>query len=470
VLLRLGLGRLLGLSLLLVSLLTYHSYTRHPVLGRWSYPFFAALLAVVGLWLAMLVSTWRRVHVRTHTPGPVASAALLDLGVLSWGVAYLLSALETPPAAARILDLDFFGSAIPAAALLEWIALLAIALAGGIVVGRRLPARYANPALSCGAVICLALVGEGVARVKAVVAPATEGFPTASGALWYRRHVRLNRDGFRDRPHAVSPEAGSHRLLAIGDSYAFGVGIERLEDRFGEQLGAMLATGTGERWEVINASQGDLHTLQEIALLQRVLPCGPDVIVLVYVFNDIDYLRPVTERTVLTEAPRTLLQRLHPVRLLFENSYLFQELYVRVRLLGWRRAAQAGDLVDAYADSALLARHIDDLGRFVSLARQTGAVVGIVPFDHAVTLSAAIRRRYQTFVSRARTGGLPIWSLDGAFNGVEFSQLTVNSLDGHPNPLANRLAAAAVVEQVTAARRRERPGSRPPRRGARAAP
>lgn len=453
-LLSLRLPRLFGLSLLVLSLLTYHSYTRHPVLGRWSYPFFAALLAVVGLWLATLVTTWRRAHARTHTPGPAPSSALLDLGVLSWGVAYLLSALDTPAAAARILDLDFFGSAIPSAALLEWIALVAIALAGGIVVVRRVRAPYANPAVSCGAVICLALAGEGVARAKAVVAPATEGFPTSSTALWYRRYVRLNGDGFRDRPHAVSPEPGTRRLLAIGDSYAFGAGIERLEDRFGEQLGAMLAAGTGERWEVINASQGDLHTLQEIALLQRVVPCRPDVVVLVYVFNDIDYLRPVTERTVLTEAPRTLFQRLHPVRLLFKNSYLFQELYVRARQLGWRRATQAGEVVDPYADSALLARHLDDLSRFVALARQTGAVVGIVPFDHAVTLSAAIRRRYTTFVTRARTGGLPIWSLDGAFDGVGFSQLTVNSLDGHPNGLANRLAAEAVVEQVTAALRR----------------
>jgi hypothetical protein len=457
---RLRAGRLLGLSFFLLGLVTYHSYSRHPVLGRWSYPFFAALLGAIGLWIAELIRTWRSGRALASCPSPGAvdlAAALLDIGALGWGVAYLLNSLATPAAAGRIVDLNLFGSVTPVAALVDWFVLVALALACGILVFRRLPTRYANPAVACGAVIVFALAGEGAARVKAIVAPATNGFPTYSGALWYRRYVRFNSDGFRDSPHAPSAEPGTRRLLVIGDSFAFGTGIERVEDRLGEQLGAKLAALTGAHWEVINASRGDLNTLDEIGLLQRTLRYRPDLVILVYVFNDIDYLRPVTQRGVVTE-PKTVFQRLHPARLLFVNSYLFQELYVRARLLAQGRASRAAR-GNAYGDSAVLARHLKDLGRFVALARQAGAVVGIVPFDHTVALGGVIRRSHDTFVNRARMVGLPVWPVDVAFGGSEFSALTVNRLDWHPNELADRLAAERVAEQAVATLERERPST-----------
>src|SRR2546425_174737 len=230
------------------------------------------------------------------------------------------------------------------------------------------------------------------------------------------------RQGHRGAGDGRIPHLFRRAVVSAACSHTFGVGIDRIDDRFGEQLGARLEAVTGARWEVINVSRPDIHSLHEIALLQRMLPLRPDVVVLVYVFNDIDYLRPVTERTVVTEAPRTLLQRLHPVRVLFTNSYLFQELYMRVRLLAWRRAAQAGRMCDAYADNAPLTAPIGDLARFVSLARGAGAVVGIVPFDHAATLVPAFRSRDERFVSRARTAGLPLWPGDGGFAGLAFSQ------------------------------------------------
>lgn len=54
------------------------------------------------------------------------------------------------------------------------------------------------------------------------------------------------------------------------------------------------------------------------------------------IFNDIDYLRRVTERTVVTEAPGTLLQGLHPAGPVRE-PYLFHVRYEA--LVGHARAA-----------------------------------------------------------------------------------------------------------------------------------
>lgn len=443
-LLRLRLGRLVGLALLLLALLRYRSEERRPVLDRWSYPHAALIVCAAGLGLAALRGSWRarRRHDDPSASG-AAAAACADVAALTWGLAYWWSALEAGRSAGRISDLNFFGSVTPGAVPLEWVSLVALSLAAGIVLFPR-RGRWLNPALAAAALWTLLLLGEGLARARALLAPATEGFPTYSGALWVRGHVRLNLMGFRDAEHRPGRAPGTRRLLVIGDSFAYGVGIPRTEDRFGEQLGGELARATGVHWEVINGSRPDSHTLQEIGMLDSALQFHPDVVVLLYVFNDIDYLHPVTERSVLTAAPRTAWERLHPVRVLFKNSHLFQQAYVRYRLL--RRDRPAAD--QPYADSAAVWSHLADLARFVAVARRAGAVVGIAPFDNTVGQEPTSRRRYADFVRWAAAFGLPVWPIDRVFDDVPLSRLTVNALDHHPNELANRLAAKAVTPWV----------------------
>jgi hypothetical protein len=84
--------------------------------------------------------------------------------------------------------------------------------------------------------------------------------------------VTLNRDGFRDRDHAPEVAAGVRRLLVVGDSFAFGIGLESIEDRFGERVRDRLSVATHVPWESMNASRPDSHTRQEIEYLDRGLP------------------------------------------------------------------------------------------------------------------------------------------------------------------------------------------------------
>src|SRR5207302_2554348 len=127
--------------------------------------------------------------------------------------------------------------------------------------------KWANASLAIGTILILLVLGEGIVRVKAVVAPAIEGYPTYSTKLWERKYVHLNREGFRDEEHTVINHSDAHRLLILGDSFAFGYGINRVEDRFGEQLGKMLDENTPYCWEIINGSHPDTHTLHHIDFL-----------------------------------------------------------------------------------------------------------------------------------------------------------------------------------------------------------
>ncbi len=444
---RFRLDRLLGLAFFVAGLCQYRSYENRQVFGLWSYPFFVVIVAAGALLAVVLV---RSLLVPSPAnPGShfTRSAAMkfVDLALLFWGVAYFLSANDSAVNGARVLDLNFFGSVMPAAALLEWIALVLLLLGVGGNAIARLSGKWAKAGLVFGAILVFTLVSEGIARVKVAVAPVTEGFPTYSSEIWARRYVRLNRKGWRDAEHSISRDPGIRRLLVVGDSFAFGWGIPHVEDRLGEQLAARLERKTGARWEPLNASRGDSHTLDEIGFMERMAVYKPDVVLLIYVFNDIDYLAPVTRRASLFD--QSFLARLYPQWLLYRNSYLFQELFVRLRLIYYR--VRGEDRPDPYEDVSLLSRHLADLARFVAIASQTGATVRVVPFDVTIGVDHKARGRYLEFVQQARAYGISICSLEKGFDGFAYRSLTVNGLDGHPNETANRLAADEVADCLT---------------------
>jgi hypothetical protein len=404
-------------GLFFASLFLYQSESR-PILGLWSYSFSFLILVTGSFLLFTIIQSWQALRASNASEEFLLSGMgkLADLAVLAWGVAYFLSARDVSENARRILELNLFGSVMPAASLLEWIALVALFLAL-----------------------------EGILRIRVIVNPLPQGFPTISTAAWFRRYAKLNRDGFRDRDHALVRQPGTQRLLLVGDSFAFGTGVPRMEDRLGEQLAALLDQRTGNRWEVATAAIPGADTLNEIEYLTRVQFADPDVVLLIYFFNDIDYLLNFPRRT-----PASLLETYYPGWLLFRNFLLCQELYIRYRLI--RRSLLATDPITnaAYRDASLVSAHMADLERFVNIASQRGARVKVVPFDNTILASPELRERDTTFVRQLQARGIPVCPLLDTFDGFAFQDLAVNApFDGHPNAKAHRLAAGAVADCLT---------------------
>jgi GDSL-like Lipase/Acylhydrolase family len=446
--------RLGGLTLLLVSLLMYRSYERHPVLGRWSYTF-AAVIIVAGIAFATLAThSWRAIRQAGRRARSGARRAddphlFLDLAIFVWGCAYLLTTVEAPVAAARILSLNLIGSDNPAAALLAWVTLVILALGAVAALARRGGVdALTNARLFVGTMVVMFLVGEGVCRVLAVAAPEVQDYPTHRSEMWRRRYAAYNDEGFRDVNHSLASPRGAHRLLLVGDSYVFGWGIRNVNDRFGEQLGAQLRAVTGERWDVINAGLPASDTPEETEFLKRMMAYKPDAVILEYVFNDIGYLAPLPRPYDPVAAWQRRFGRASPLTVLFVNSFLFEELYIRLRRFMPGADAQS---VQPYLEPAVLAHHLQDLSRFVALARSGGALVGIVPFDFTVHLRDEARQRYEAFVAGASAVNLPVWPAEHVFDAFRMRDLAVNRLDAHPNALANRLMATHVVAQFVTA-------------------
>lgn len=195
---------------------------------------------------------------------------------------------------------------------------------------------------------------------------------------------------------------------------------------------------------MINAARPDTHTADQIAAWPRVLAFKPAYVLLLYVFNDIEHVsRPARPQI----HAGSMAARLHPLWLLVSNSALAEQVFVRLyRSSSWLHRG-AGD---PYMDDRLLREHLSGLERFFRMCQEAGAEARLVPFDLQVVLGPNVTGRYQRLERGAHARGIPVWSLERAFDGHAYSALVVNHLDPHPNELANQLAARVIVDRFRA--------------------
>lgn len=435
-------GSLIGVFLYITSLTMFRSHSHRPVLDLWSYPFFGIIVISGIIFLSIIIGVWCR---QKKTPQPIknssSSSTFLDLGILAWGLAYLISAIDSSNNAGRVAELNVFGSITPAAVIFEWLAMGLLFIAGTVYLIPKLSNKWKNPVLLIVTVGVILILSEGAIRVRAIIAPIVQGLPTYTSLLWQRYHVDSNADGFRDIYHERVKPQGTRRILVVGDSYAFGWGVKDINDRFGEQLASNLENKTKGQWEVINASRGDTHTLQHIEFLERTLSYNPNIVILLYYFNDIDYLKPVTKRLDVFSS------RFGLSSLFFKNFYIFQEGYMRWQNLKiYIGRESANNQISPYYDDEVLNQHIKDISKFVEIAKESNAKVFIVPFDIAIIADSMFVNRYHHFVSQAVEFGLPVLSIDTDYNGIEFKDLIVNKFDSHPNEQAHKITAEVAAE------------------------
>ncbi len=429
------LNRVIGTAFYFTALFIYRSPENRPIFGLWSYKYFILIVISGVVFILLLISSWISLKREVRKTRLLNSASTyFDLAILFWGVAYFLSAVDLHNNACRIADLNIVGSTTPLAIMLEWFAMLLLFIAGVIIIVPKSSNKWKNPILMFFTIGALLLVSEGIIRFRAIISPISQGFPTYTSILWGRYNIDYNRKGFRDIEHTLDKPPGTSRLLTIGDSFAFGWGLNSIEDRFGEQLAAKLQEKRGSNWESINASDYDTHTLDHIEFLKRTISYEPDIIILIYVFNDIDYLSSVTPRP-------DFYSRLKLTSILFRNFYLFQEAYFRFRMLKVKYKESNDKEPDPYIDTALVSKHLKDISEFIELGEKNGALVWVVPFDISIVSESHRNSRYKDFVVQLEAAGIPVISLEAAFEKFEFSKLKVNKYDSHPNGFANRIAA-----------------------------
>jgi hypothetical protein len=295
--------------------------------------------------------------------------------------------------------------------------------------------------------------------------------------------VRINSMGFRGPDLSLRRDPRVVRILAVGDSFVFGVGVDE-EHLFATQLEKRLRDATGVPHEVVNLGVAGFSTDQQYLLLrERGLRLGPDFVLLLMCDNDFEgnvesfmylrYYKPYftigpDHSLVPNQVPVPRLSGTQRLRLwLGERSEVWN--FARSRESRWPplRRALDGLEVDVSRESPedpvrltfLLVRGMRDLA--------AGAGAQFLTFNTAergenTPLFIALRRHF-------RAAGVPFLGLEGPLSQAREArpQLAWDfGQDHHWNVEAQRLAAEIVAERVKAMRGQRGRVARDPASGA----
>jgi hypothetical protein len=256
-------------------------------------------------------------------------------------------------------------------------------------------------------------------------------------------HVSLNSLGYRERE--VGPKrADRFRIIVIGDSYAWGQGLEASQ-RFSNVLESLL----GPQFEVLNFGTPGHRIPDDVGELSRALTRSPDFVLLQMYVNDFetsDMKRP---------APLPLLPPDWRGRL-DASSVLYRMLDDR-----WAHLQETLGVVDSY--DAYMARYLGDpqspdaresfgqLRQFFVDAQAAGVESGGVLFPAADAMGpfgsnypfGFIHDHVKTTCIEARATCLDLFGIFARLPDPQTSWVT--PFDAHPNAEMNRQAAMALL-------------------------
>jgi len=269
--------------------------------------------------------------------------------------------------------------------------------------------------------------------------------------------VVISEQGFRDAVYPVERVAGLRRMLVLGDSFAWGFGVER------DEILWSLLEARHPGWEIINTAVSGYGTDQQLLFFEdRGRAFAPDVVVLHLHANDFDDVaaerRYGYPKPRFTLGPEGLVLGNVPVpglslpwrarRFLRESSYLFNRLQAVEQLLesaGPRQVRRAGvapgavpraPAPSAAADSRAVSAAL--LARLAQACRDAGAQLVVVSSPAPDDVRAWLGRTLFDL-------GVPYAPLDPAFRGRPRETYKFPN-DPHWNATGQRIAADAVEE------------------------
>jgi len=101
--------------------------------------------------------------------------------------------------------------------------------------------------------------------------------------------IKINNDGFRNKPYPREKDSGTVRIVTLGDSHMFGWGVaenKKYTDLLENMLNSRFPT---KKWEVINTAVPGYNTFIEVeTLAKKGLSFNPDIVLIEYINNDLD--------------------------------------------------------------------------------------------------------------------------------------------------------------------------------------
>jgi hypothetical protein len=305
--------------------------------------------------------------------------------------------------------------------------------------------RRAEILLLAATVIAFLLMGEVAVRLLSADRPRPTGYAPVNTN---RRAMRpQNSRGYRDLERTIEKPAGVKRVVSLGDSFAWGASVE-FEDAYPQRLERALTRRRREPWQVVNLALPGMNTVDEEGQLRTEgLAYGPDVCLLGFVLNDSEDEQAAEARRVADWAEA---RRQTPS--LLSHSALFTMIKTRLWATAENRRRITG-YKSMYADDApgwIAARRA--LKQMGALCRERGVplVVAIFPlFGNPLDERYPFSEIHAKVAPAAAEAGAKVLDLLPVYRGLRWDILVVDGVDDeHPNEIAHRIAASAILHAL----------------------
>ena len=308
--------------------------------------------------------------------------------------------------------------------------------------------RRAELALLFGSLAVALLLAEAAARLLVSGARAPGYAPLHTGR---RDRQPINALGYRDLDRAQPKPPGVRRVVCLGDSFTWGVGVQ-WDDAWPQRIERSLSRTRGERWEAVNLAEPGMNTVQEASRLESEgFGYGPDVVVVGFVLNDSEDEDAAEARRASDWAEE---QHREPGALeaLLDRSALVRVVRTRVsatienrrRITGYRSMYS-----DSYKGWTAAKAALQAMG---GMCRAHGVpfVVVIFPlFANPLDDGYPFAELHARVASAAEQAGAKVLDLLPRYRNVDWRLLVVDGTnDEHPSELAQRIAAQAIVRSV----------------------
>jgi hypothetical protein len=309
------------------------------------------------------------------------------------------------------------------------------------------PSRRGEVLLLLFSVVFFLVLAEVVIRLTGVAEPRPSGYPRVDTDRRERRPI--NSRGYRDFERTQAKPPGVRRVVSLGDSFAWGVGVE-FDDTYAQRVERTLCRRRRTPWQVVSLAQPGMNSVAEAAqLAAEGLDYEPDVVVLGYVLNDSEDENAAEARRVedwLEDKREQKSPRF------FDRSALYRVVSTRIwatlenrrRIAGYK-SMYAADFPGWIAGQ----RALRTMG---GLCRERGIpfVVLIFPlFGNPLDENYPFAEIHARVARVAAEAGAKVVDLLPRYRGLRWDILVVNGTDDeHPNEIAHRMAANALLKAI----------------------
>ncbi len=298
--------------------------------------------------------------------------------------------------------------------------------------------------------------------------------PSYPPGTTYGKLIVKNSDSFRDREYAIPKHGDTYRIMFLGDSFTWGVGLD-IEETIPKQIEKVLLVEI-ENLEVVNAAIPGYNTVQELMLLKdKGLKYEPDMIVLIYNLNDIQYLPDLAETGKASSDTLVVVPVLQVVKGRNYKAYekkrgirgviwamqkrlkFVDFLVVRVGFI-FRKLGILDSLEFSWAER-ILTGYVENNLRWIETQRALREIksicedrnipfiVAVFPFMNRLDKSRC-QQVYNTITEYCEDINVPIIKLYEVFEGKNTRKYWINIGDCHPNAEAHRLATDVMAPVI----------------------